>query len=76
MSSVRETLIAMLVLIGIVIAIAHLLAGCTPNIARPAAYGAELEECSRKAATCDESIACENKVRARYGRPARTGGCE
>ena len=42
---------------------------------RPAAYGFELEECSRTATSCTESIACENKVRARYSRPLRTGGC-
>lgn len=50
---------------------------CVPHqAARPAAYSVELEECNRKAKTCAESIACENNVRARYGRPARTGGCE
>ena len=48
-----------------------LASGCTPNDARPAAYGAELEECNRTAATLEESITCENKVRTRYGRPLR-----
>jgi hypothetical protein len=50
-------------------------AGCTPNLARPAAYKFELEECTRHATNCEESIACENRTRARYGREPRTGGC-
>ena len=52
-----------------------LVMSCTPNLARPAAYGTELEECSRTSRTCAESIACETKVRARYGREPRTGDC-
>jgi hypothetical protein len=53
-----------------------LVQGCKPSVAKPAAYGVELEECSRNAKTCEESVSCENQVRARYGRPLRTGGCK
>jgi hypothetical protein len=57
------------------------LIACTPETARPArviTYGFELEECTRKADTCQESIACENEVRARYSRPLRDAakGCK
>jgi hypothetical protein len=45
---------------------------CVPaSSARPAAYGAELTDCSETSGTLEESVACENRVRARYGRPAR-----
>jgi hypothetical protein len=55
--------------------------GCTPETARPArviSYGFELEECTRKADTCQQSIACENEVRTRYSRPLRDAskGCQ
>jgi hypothetical protein len=53
-----------------------LVSGCKPETVRPAAYGAELAACSESAKTCEESIVCENKVRARYQRPLRTGGCQ
>jgi hypothetical protein len=49
-----------------------MLGACSASPAvKPAAYGFELEECSRTAKTCDESIACENAVRGKYGRPLR-----
>ncbi|HKN66792.1 MAG TPA: hypothetical protein VJW73_10965 [Gemmatimonadaceae bacterium] len=53
------------------------LAGCATAapLVNPTDYAAKLEECSRNAKTCDESIACENKLRASLGRPLRTGGC-
>lgn len=38
---------------------------------KAAIYEFELTACSQKAATLRESIACENEVRARYGRPLR-----
>jgi hypothetical protein len=41
---------------------------------RPATYQAELVACSQTAKTLAESIACENAVRARYGRPPRDAG--
>lgn len=50
--------------------------GSKPAPIAPASYGIELEECNRTAKTCEESISCENRVRARHGRPLRTGGCE
>ncbi len=42
--------------------------GVTP---RSAGYTTELEECNRTATTFEQSVDCENKVRARYGRPSR-----
>lgn len=63
-----------------------LLVGCaSARSLRSASYGAELEECNLTAKTCEESIACENKVRAKYpiivdGKPTqrlpRIGGCD
>lgn len=51
--------------------------GCTePHYARPAAYGVELADCSESSATLADSIACENRVRARYGRPLRDAGSQ
>jgi hypothetical protein len=38
---------------------------------RPAVYELELTACTHKSATLTESIACENEVRARYGRALR-----
>lgn len=38
---------------------------------RPALYELELTECTAKSPTLAMSIACENGVRARYGRPPR-----
>lgn len=54
---------------------------CSPAPTTPSpkalTYTGELEECTRKSRTCEESIACENEVRTRYKRfPLRTGGCE
>lgn len=45
---------------------------------RPASYGAQLEECNRNAKSCEESVRCENGVRAKYNRPARDldAGCK
>ena len=49
----------------------------TPS-ARVISYGFELEECTRNAQTCAESIKCENEVRTRYSRPLRDAekGCK
>ncbi len=44
--------------------------------ARPAAYDTELDNCNKQAATYEESVACENKVRAKYNRQARDGGTQ
>lgn len=59
------------------------LLGCSSGpapatVMSPADYGARLAECSRVSKTCDESIACENKLRAEKGRPLRDprGGCQ
>lgn len=42
-----------------------------------AEYGAKLEDCTRNSKTCDESIDCENKLRADAGRPLRAhDGCK
>lgn len=38
---------------------------------KAAIYELELTSCSQRSATLRESIACENEVRARYGRPLR-----
>ncbi len=44
----------------------------------PADYGGELATCNKEAATCEASIACENLVRAKYGRAPRDAamGCK
>jgi hypothetical protein len=52
------------------------IAGCEPRYAKPAAYGAELAACSETSTSLAESIACENGVRARYGRPLRDAGAQ
>lgn len=49
---------------------------CAPVRARSVTYGVDLTECNRKATTCEESIACENVIRAKENRPLRTGGCK
>lgn len=41
-------------------------------MSRPATYGAKLAACNEAARTLAESVACENKVRAEYGRPLRS----
>ena len=50
-----------------------LVSGCSAAAAtvKPAAYEAELIACSEKSSTLFESIACENRARAREGRPLR-----
>jgi len=50
--------------------------GCPPRPAADvegvaAAYAAELAACSQTSSTLEESIACENRARARHGRPLR-----
>lgn len=50
--------------------------GCVPGDGKPAAYQAELVGCSQRSATLAESLACEDKVRAAYGRPPRDAGGE
>lgn len=57
---------------GSAVALALLLSGCIST--RPAAYGAELQECTRAASTLTASLDCEDNVRARYGRPLLTEG--
>lgn len=54
------------------------LAGCWWPATTAATYGAELAACTAQAATCAESIACENRVRASRGRPLRDAdaGCQ
>ncbi len=55
---------------------AFLNVGCGPS-AKPANYGAELQLCTVTAKTCEESIDCENRVRAKYNRPMRPqDGCQ
>jgi hypothetical protein len=66
----------LLVIAGLAFVVGHCSGCIPPRTAKPAAYGAELAACSETAKTCEESIRCENQVRARYGRPPRTGGCE
>jgi hypothetical protein len=53
--------------------IAVFLIACVPQAsdARATAYEAELVACNRTANSLQESIDCENSVRARYGRPFR-----
>lgn len=49
---------------------------CEPS--KPANYTTDLTQCNLTAKTCQESIACENEVRAKYKRPLRDAskGCE
>lgn len=56
------------------------LAGCPspPEVPKeplcePEAYGPALQACTELAHTLTESIACENAIRERCGRPLRTG---
>jgi hypothetical protein len=58
------------------VAILVTLSACSTENVRPAAYGTELAACTEKSATLAESIECENKVRARYGRPLRDAGVD
>ncbi len=46
----------------------RLLAGC--GTARPAAYESELIDCNQRAQTLCASLDCEQKIRAKYTRPA------
>lgn len=57
----------------ILVLLAIFFAGCVPQAsdARATAYEAELVACNRTANSLQESIDCENGVRARYGRPFR-----
>lgn len=51
------------------------LAACIPaSDARATSYSFELEECTRVSTTLQASIECEDKVRARYGRPPHDAG--
>ncbi len=70
-----------------VLLFAFALSACIPNTARAMTYGAELQTCTASARekypndnalACESSIACENDVRARYGRPLRDAskGCQ
>lgn len=44
---------------------------CDGPAKKPAEYGGELALCNQTAQTLQASIECENKVRAKYGRPPR-----
>ena len=59
-----------LALLGIACMVGHL-AGCQTQDAKSTAYAAELDACTATSKTLCESIACEQKVRAHYQRPAR-----
>lgn len=49
--------------------------GCAASPgARPAAYESALLACNEWADTLRESIECEEKVRRKFGRPARDAG--
>ncbi len=48
--------------------------GCAAS--RPATYQSELVFCNQTSKTLAESIDCENRVRAAYGRPLRDAGGE
>lgn len=61
--------------LGLITATLATSAACLPpGSAKPAAYEVELLACNRKSESLAESIACEERVRAAYGRPARDGG--
>lgn len=60
-----------LAILGIACMVGHL-AGCKTQDAKAAAYEGELTGCTLASKTLCESIACENKVRARYDRPDRS----
>lgn len=51
-----------------------LVMGCGATLEKPKDYEAELIACNALATTLDESIACENEVRAKYRRPLRDAG--
>lgn len=55
------------------------LCGCAAAapVVEPGKYGLELADCTATSKTCDESIACENALRAKLGRPLRDAdaGC-
>jgi hypothetical protein len=52
-------------------AVALLVGACASSLEKPRDYEAELIACNALATSLDESIACENDVRARYRRPLR-----
>jgi uncharacterized lipoprotein YbaY len=60
------------------VAVAALLVACSSPPPKPATYGAELAACTATSSSCEASIACENEVRARYGRAPRDAskGCK
>lgn len=58
-------------LVFIFVSSCSILPGCQTQDAKSAAYEGELTGCTLQSKTLCESIACENKVRARYGRPDR-----
>lgn len=53
-----------------------LLIACASTLARPALYEKELLDCTADADTLSASLACEERVRARYGRPPLDAGDE
>lgn len=53
---------------------AGLFLGCAALTSKPAKYEARLIECNQLSRTLDESIACENDVRAEFHRPLRDAG--
>lgn len=58
--------------------IAIAVSACGAAVAiKPAEYGVALKECHDNAKTCEESIDCENRLRADAGRPLRAqDGCK
>ncbi len=72
MKHIREYVAVGFALFGVL----YLLGYCTgcgmsTGEARALGYSTELQKCSLQAATLCDSIECENRVRAQYGRPAR-----
>ena len=51
------------------LACALLLGACASIYAKPAVYEGELTACNQTAKTCEESIRCENEVRAKQKPP-------
>ncbi len=68
----------LLVVLVLVVAVPACTPSTTKRAATPAEYGAELAACSVSSTTCDQSIACENELRAKHKRPLRdpAKGCD
>ena len=70
MKRLPDTIAAIVLLAGLLIAVARLTVGCLPpdTDVRAATYAVTLEECNRSATTLCDSVRCENKARASMGR--------